>query len=97
MTKDLVIPSTRANRQAVAILVVILVSVHYCKFGKCREDFIFAKIKVLRNDEITLPLTVLGKVSKVAKIRNRYNQVPHLTQDTNKKVTNLQLYTTNER
>ena len=28
------------------------------------------------------------KVSKVAKIRNRYNQVPHLTQDTNGKVTN---------
>ena len=24
------------------------------------------------------------KVSKGAKIRNRYNQVPHLTQDTNK-------------
>ena len=30
------------------------------------------------------------EVSKVAKIRNRYNQVPHLTQDTNGKVTNLQ-------
>ena len=30
------------------------------------------------------------KVSKVAKIRNRYNQVPHLTQDTNGKVTNSQ-------
>ena len=30
------------------------------------------------------------KVSKSAKIRNRYNQVPHLTQDTNGKVTNLQ-------
>ena len=30
------------------------------------------------------------KVSKGAKIRNRYNQVPHLTQDTNGKVTNLQ-------
>ena len=29
-----------------------------------------------------------SKVSKVAKIRNRYNQVPHLTQDTNGKVTN---------
>ena len=29
-------------------------------------------------------------VSKVAKIRNRYNQVPHLTQDTNGKVTNSQ-------
>ena len=36
------------------------------------------------------------KVSKAAKIRNRYNQVPHLTQDTNGKVTNLQLDTTNE-
>ena len=35
-------------------------------------------------------------VSKVAKIRNRYNQVPHLTQDTNGKVTNSQLDTTNE-
>ena len=30
------------------------------------------------------------KVSKVAKIRNRYNQVPHLTQDTNGKVKNSQ-------
>ena len=27
--------------------------------------------------------TVAFKVSKVAKIRNRYNQVPHLAQDTN--------------
>ena len=38
----------------------------------------------------------LRKVSKGAKIRNRYNQVPHLTQDTNGKVTNSQLDTTNE-
>ena len=36
------------------------------------------------------------KVSKGAKIRNQYNQVPHLTQDTNGKVTNSQLYTKNE-
>ena len=36
------------------------------------------------------------EVSKGAKIRNRYNQVPHLTQDTNEKVTNSQLDTTNE-
>ena len=36
------------------------------------------------------------KVSKGAKIRKRYNQVPHLTQDTNGGVTNLQLDTTNE-
>ena len=35
------------------------------------------------------------KVSKGAKNRNRYNQVPHLTQDTNGKVTNSQLDTTN--
>ena len=36
------------------------------------------------------------KVSKGAKIRNRYNQVPHLTQDTNGKVTNSQFDTTTE-
>ena len=36
------------------------------------------------------------KVSQGAKIRNRYNQVPHLTQDTNGKVTHSQLDTTNE-
>ena len=36
------------------------------------------------------------KVSKGAKFRNRYNQVPHLTQDTNGKVTNSQFDTTNE-
>ena len=41
--------------------------------------------------------SVFVKVSKgAAKIRNRYNQVPHLTQDTNGKVTNSQLDTTNE-
>ena len=38
----------------------------------------------------------LVKVSKGAKIRSRYNQVPHPTQDTNGKVTNSQLDTTNE-
>ena len=36
------------------------------------------------------------KVSKGAKIKNRYNQVPHLTQDTNGRVTNSQLDTKNE-
>ena len=35
-------------------------------------------------------------VSKGAKIRNRYNQVPHLTKDTNGKVINSQIDTTNE-
>ena len=38
----------------------------------------------------------LKKESIGAKIRNRYNQVPHLTQNTNGKVTNSQLDTTNE-
>ena len=36
------------------------------------------------------------KVNKGATIRNRYNQVPHLTQDTNGEVTNSKLDTTNE-
>ena len=40
--------------------------------------------------EIVFWLLVLSKVSNGAKIRNRYNQVPHLTQDTNGKVTNSQ-------
>ena len=31
-----------------------------------------------------------------AKIRNRHNQVPHMAQDTNGKVTHSQLDTTNE-
>ena len=37
-----------------------------------------------------------SNVSKGAKIRNRYNQVSHLPQDTNGKVTHSQLYTTNK-
>ena len=39
---------------------------------------------------------VSSKVSKDAKTRNRYNQVPHPTQDTNGKVTNSQLDITKE-
>ena len=35
-------------------------------------------------------------VRKRAKIKNRYNQAPHLTQDTNGKVTSSQLDITNE-
>ena len=36
------------------------------------------------------------QVRKRAKIRNRYNQAPHLTQDTNGKVTTSQIDITNE-
>ena len=43
-----------------------------------------------------LVVTTYVKVSKGAKVRNRYNQVPHLTQDTHWKVTNSHKDTTNE-
>ena len=41
-------------------------------------------------------LTGNAKVRKRAKVKNRYNQAPHLTQDTNEKVTISQLDITNE-
>ena len=44
----------------------------------------------------TRTLLKLYKVSKGAKIRDRYNQVPHLTQNTNWKVTTSQLDIINE-
>ena len=47
-------------------------------------------------EKVTKNIGFISKVSKSAKIRYRYNQVPHLTQDTNGKVTNSQLDTTNE-
>ena len=53
-------------------------------------------IGVLNHAHCRMTSTV--KVSKGAKIRNRYNQVHvlHLTKDTNGKVTNSELDTTNE-
>ena len=48
------------------------------------------------HNKIFTQAEIIAIVSKGAKIRNRYNQVPHLTQDTNGKVTNSQLDTTNE-
>ena len=55
-------------------------------------------MKYVTNFHVTVKSSgpYLFKVSKGAKIRNRYNQVPHLTQDTNGKVTNSQSDTTNE-
>ena len=47
-------------------------------------------IEEYKNIQSVLAPKYLIKVSEVAKIRNRYNQVPHLTQDTNGKVTNSQ-------
>ena len=55
--------------------------------SKILVDIVFPILNVL-NDEFRKKSKM--KVSKGAKIRNRYNQVPHLTQDTNEKVTNSQ-------
>ena len=39
-----------------------------------------------------ISIVLLVKVSKGANIRNRYNQVPYLAQDTNGKVANSELH-----
>ena len=52
--------------------------------------------RITRNHVFRVSDKVMLKVCKGAKISNRYNQVPHLTKDTNRKVTNSQLYNTNE-
>ena len=51
-------------------------------------------VKIIKGIEVAAfrrfrrtPIQQQVEVSKGAKIRNRYNQVPHLTQDTNGKVT----------
>ena len=48
-----------------------------------RLYFFFKYVALLSEDLFTFTNSV--EVSKGAKIRNRYNQVPHLTQDTNGK------------
>ena len=53
-----------------------------------RRDF--HQCGILTSVDSDEPVQPPVKVSKGAKIRNRYNQVPHLTQDTNGKVTNSQ-------
>ena len=50
---------------------------------------------IIAND-VYITKEVSFQVRKGAKMRNRYNQVPHQTQDTIWKVTNSPLYTTNE-
>ena len=64
-------------------MIVKLLTEHHLEFlslkGGCRGL-----------SEYTRQNATLLEVSKGAKIRNPYNQVPHLTQDTNGKVTNSQ-------
>ena len=54
-------------------------------------------LKIFRDARLQFYITMTYcKVIKRAKIRNPYNQAPHLTQDTYGKVTMSQLDTTNE-
>ena len=66
--------------------------VHFCQLRKQYDDPVLhlygSPIPVV--EEFKFIGIFRWKVSKGAKIRNRYNQVPHLTQDTNGKVTNSQ-------
>ena len=62
------------------ICMLIHLIVHYLTKNNFKENLCFI---YFANADIV-------KVSNGAKIRNRYNQVPHLTQDTNGKVTNPQ-------
>ena len=69
----------------------------YCRMLQREHSAIlssFIKLQFVIN--IWLHFLPILKVSKGSKIRNRYNQVPHLTQDSNGKVTNSQLDTTNK-
>ena len=62
-------------------------------------EFIFVNLSDLLEHLVMLQTSTFAKILKVstgAKIRNGYNQVPHLTQYTNRKVTNSQIDTTNE-
>ena len=54
------------------------------------QTFMFSNIVMWQFKSTRMTAGTSHKVSKGAKIRNRYNQVPHLTQDTNGKVKNRQ-------
>ena len=62
---------------------------------ECSLNFIFlaSPFVFLVREGLFLQKT---NVRKRAKIRNRYNQAPHLTQENNGKVTTSQLYIANE-
>ena len=60
-------------------------------FAQVRNNcFHVDNMKELFQDIHIDSIKTFSKVSNGAKIRNQYNQVPHLTQDTNGKVTNSQ-------
>ena len=61
-----------------------------CVFFKLVVSLYFesSRVSIINLDAILVDI----KVSKGAKIRNRYNQVPHLTQDNNGKVNHMQYF-----
>ena len=59
----------------------------YYRISKNEKNLFFGK-KIAQVWAVTLSEKQRLKVSKGANNRNRYNQVPHLVQDTNGKVTN---------
>ena len=83
---------------------VALENVTFHSFRTDSDFFIGCRMFMSRNhllfvgfESWSAPLLfACNKVSKRAKIRNRYNQAPHLTQDTNGKVITLQLDITHE-
>ena len=54
------------------------------KVESITESAYLTKFTHLHSQTTPPQYLLLYKVSKGAKIRNRYNKVPHLTQDTNK-------------
>ena len=76
--KSRILPCVEVTAEDVA---VFKVGIHFYKNVE-RFNINYEKLSEISKDDNSM------KVSKVAKIRNRYNQVPHLTQDTNGKVTN---------
>ena len=79
-------------------MIVKLLTEHHLEFlslkGGCRGSSESTRVKMPHCWESHA--TVQIKVRKRAKIRNRYTQALHLTQDTNGKVTTSQLDITNE-
>ena len=59
----------------------------YLLLNTCKKKYIKNMIAQTTPNPANVDIVI---VSKGAKIRNRYNQVQHLTQDTNGKVTNSQ-------
>ena len=77
---------------------IYCLSSHSCHF--CQKYFFLEPESFMRMFNVSTLYSKVSncsiKVNKGAKIRNQYNQVPHLTQDTNGKVTNSQSDTTKE-